>query len=78
MPNEPIRRSEFDLYREDVNRRLARLEEAQKELDEEHDTDMKQLVKDKREGRRWTWQQTVATIGAAAVVAGLWLQAAGR
>lgn len=76
MTDEPVRRYEFGIYREDVNRRLERLEADVERIDAQHETDMDNLAKETRERRRWTWQQVLATIGAAAVVAGLWLQSA--
>lgn len=73
-----IRRGEWDRFREDVNRRLERLEREVEHLETEHDTDMDQLSRDKRDGRRWTWQQIVAAAAAAATVGGFWIEARGR
>lgn len=72
-----IRRGEWDRFREDVNRRLDRLERITDALETEHDTDMDQLNRDRRDGRRWTWQQIVAAAAAAATVGGFYLEARG-
>ena len=73
-----IRRGEWDRFREDVNRRLERLEREVESLETEHETDMDELSRDKRDGRRWTWQQIVAAAAAAATVGGFWFEARGR
>lgn len=76
MTDEPVRRYEFGLYREDVNRRLGRLEDDVKRLDAEHETDMDNLAKQEREGR-WTWPKILAALAAAATVGGFYLEARG-
>jgi ferric-dicitrate binding protein FerR (iron transport regulator) len=76
--NEPVRRYEFDLYRGEAERRISNLERDLRDLEDEHDTDMENLARERRESRRWTWQQVMAAIGAGGVVVGLFLQARGR
>lgn len=76
--NSPVRRREFDLYRSANDRRLDLLENDVRRLAGEHDTDMDGLASAAEERRRWTWQQVVATIGSAALLGALALQAVGR
>ncbi len=83
--NEPVRRYEFGLYRQDVERRLSEVERTVRQLDTDHDEDMDALAqrdqeraKQAEERSRWTWQQLVAVVSAGAVVGALALQAAGR
>lgn len=76
--NSPVRRREFDLYRSATDRRLDLLEGDLRRVAGEHDTDMDGLASAAEERRRWTWQQVVAAVSAAAVVGALALQAAGR
>lgn len=78
MANGPVRQREFDLYREGVEHRLRELERRIGELDHEHETDMDALATRGEERRRWTREQIVAVVAAAALVGALALQALGR
>ncbi|MGH3415571.1 MAG: hypothetical protein ACRDSS_03810 [Actinocrinis sp.] len=84
-----VRSETFELYRDDVNRRLARLEERTDALDTEHDTDMAalatqrateaQAARERRARRReWSWAQLATTVAAAAALGAMCLQALGR
>lgn len=76
MPNEPVRRYEFDLYRGDVERRLGNLERWREAHETEHDEDEEDRVKEAKERRRWSWSQVVAVVSAGILLATLWVQAA--
>lgn len=78
MPNEPVRRYEFDLYREDIARRLERLEKRADDHDQDHDDNEEAAAKEARERGRWTRSQIIAVIAAGATLLGLWLQATAR
>lgn len=78
MANGPVRRREFDRYAEGVEHRLRELERRVGELDREHETDMDALAARGEERRRWSREQIVAVVAAAALVGALALQALGR
>ena len=63
MADEPVRRWEFEQIMKGVDRRIESLE-----------TDFDNHLKAEKDGRRWTWQQVWAAIGAAAVLGGLFLE----
>jgi hypothetical protein len=75
LPNESIRRYEFDIYRSAMEQRVQRLEQELKEFKQAYDTAEDAEVEAGRDRKRWTWQQMMAVIGTAAVLGGLWLQA---
>lgn len=85
VANEPIRRSEFDLYRDAIRRELDALRRDVDRLEAEHDTDMDGLAKAelerrnaKRSDRQWTFGQVVGVISALAALATLWLAVIAR
>lgn len=70
-------RDELGMFREDTNRRLGRLEQWVEEHEDEHDDEHDERAKEKRDRRRWTWQQIVAAAAAAATVGGFYLESRG-
>jgi hypothetical protein len=87
--NEPVRRFEFDLFRDELNRWRDGIEIRVDDLEDEHDADVKaiaaqrttdlQAAQEHREHRReWTWGQIAAVAAAGIAALGLCLQAAGR
>lgn len=70
--NEPIRQREFDRYVQDADRRFEALERYREAHEKAHDED----DDNERDDRRWSWQQIVAWVGVAAVLAAAWVQAA--
>jgi hypothetical protein len=78
LANDPVRRGEFDRYREAIDLRLARLEKRADDHDEDHDEDEEAATKEAKEHSRWTRQQVIAVIAAGATLLGLWLQATAR
>lgn len=82
-------RREIDQLRADHVDRFKRVEADVKALEDEHDTDMDTLATQRstelqkaserrQQHREWTWGQVIATVAAAAAVAGFWLQALGH
>jgi hypothetical protein len=87
--NEPVRRYEFELFREELNRWRGRMELRVDDLEDEHDQDMASLATQRstdlqqastrREARReWTWGQILTASGVAVALAALWIQAVQR
>lgn len=75
MPNEPIRRYEFDIYRTATEQRIARVELDLREFKQDYEDDADAEEKADLDRSRWTWQQIVAVVSVAGVLVGLWLQA---
>lgn len=87
--NEPVRRFEFELFREELNRWRDNIDVRVDDLEDEHDADIKaiatqratdlQAANERREHRReWTWGQLVVTAGVAVATIALWVQIAGH
>lgn len=89
MGENAVSRYEFELYRRDMERRVARLEGEVEELEDQHDRDMAALAAQRSTELRqaharrthrweWRWETLIAALVAGAALAGLWFQAAGR
>lgn len=77
--NEPVRRREFDLWREPWEDRLRALEQRFDGHLEDHEQDERGQAVEVRERRRWSWPEiVVAAITAAGVVAAAVVQTFGR
>lgn len=76
--NRRLTRSEFDLWREGIEREIRDIKDWQREHGREHNQDEDDKVIEIRDRRRWNWQQVVAAISAAAVVAAAAMQALGH
>lgn len=74
MGDEPIGQREFDQYARATDRRLEQLERWRDAHEKAHNDD----DDDQSERRRWSWQQVVAWVSAAAVLGAAWLSAAGK
>lgn len=71
--NEPVREREFDRYAQDVDRRLAALEQWRKDHEEDHDGD----DDDDRKDRQWSLGQVVQWAVVAATLLAAFLASKG-
>lgn len=74
MGDEPIGQREFDQYARATDRRLGQLERWREAHERAHDDD----DDDRSERQRWSWQQIVAWVSVAAVLATAWLSVAAK
>lgn len=82
--NRPVRRYEFDLWRDGHDtrhrgheERLVELERWRREHERDHDQDEDDEVTQDREGRRERWRQFAAWMAVAAVLIAAWWTSAG-
>ena len=74
MANDPIRRGEWDRYREATDRRIDDVEQWQRD----HDEDEEERAKEARGNSQWTVTRTLAVVTTAVALLGLLLQAMSR